>query len=196
MLSASTLSASTFFSPSLKQTFKRGNLIPQEQHCLWRIEQGIVRTTLCSEEGVLIISGYWGANDVIGQLFSCANDQQFECLTAVEISPILSRFWHEEFDAVCRHAQQTEELLRIVQQQRVYQRLLQLFVWFARKFGAPVEQGVLIDLLLSHQELAETIGTTRVTVTRVVQQLEQEGIITRLNRKYVLLQSGTDRSQP
>nr|WP_275265888.1 helix-turn-helix domain-containing protein [Gloeothece citriformis] len=37
----------------------------------------------------------------------------------------------------------------------------------------------LIDLGLTHQEISEILGATRVTITRVINQLEQQGLIER-----------------
>jgi CRP-like cAMP-binding protein len=59
--------------------------------------------------------------------------------------------------------------------------------WLARKFGHPVEQGQSLDLQLTHQDMAETIGTTRVTITRLLAQFEQSGIIHRCQRQIILL---------
>jgi CRP-like cAMP-binding protein len=45
----------------------------------------------------------------------------------------------------------------------------------------------LIQLRLTHQELAETIGTTRVTVTRLMQSLEQQGSLCYSRRQQIVL---------
>ncbi|MDP8964223.1 MAG: helix-turn-helix domain-containing protein [Cyanobacteriota bacterium] len=57
----------------------------------------------------------------------------------------------------------------------------------ANKFGHTVERGPLIDLHLTHQEISEIIGTTRVTVTRLLNTFEKQGIIERLPRKFIVL---------
>jgi biotin operon repressor len=36
--------------------------------------------------------------------------------------------------------------------------------------------------LLTHQQLAETLGTSRVTVTRALNQLEEEGKLVKFNK--------------
>lgn len=55
-----------------------------------------------------------------------------------------------------------------------------------------VEQGQLIDLRLTHQEIAEVIGTTRVTVTRLLKQFEREAIITSRRRLIILSKKAVD----
>lgn len=69
-----------------------------------------------------------------------------------------------------------QELIRFRQGQ-VLQRLQQLLGWLALKFGRPVEQGRLIQLRLTHQDMADAIGTSRVTVTRMMRELERNGEI-------------------
>ena len=84
------------------------------------------------------------------------------------------------------HIQQTEELLNIVHRKPVSLRLWQFLIWLSKKFGRDVEQGQLIDLGITHQEIAEAINTTRVSVTRMLQQFEEEGMLLRHQRRFIL----------
>lgn len=59
-------------------------------------------------------------------------------------------------------------------------------VWLSEKFGRDVEQGKLIELNVTHQEMAEVLNTTRVTVTRLLQQFEDEGNLLRHKRRIIL----------
>ncbi|MCW6053341.1 helix-turn-helix domain-containing protein [Lyngbya sp. CCAP 1446/10] len=58
-----------------------------------------------------------------------------------------------------------------------------------KKFGREVAQGLLIDLRLTHQEISEAIGITRITVTRLMARLEEEGLIDRSRPQYIVLTS-------
>lgn len=78
------------------------------------------------------------------------------------------------------HIQQTEELTVIRSYRRIDLMLLKLLAWFAQKFGCEAKTGQLIDLRLTHQDLADMLGATRVTITRALGQLEQQGLIERL----------------
>lgn len=167
--------------------FSRNDLLPLQKDILWRIEWGAVRTLTWSDEGTIVTLGYWGAGDVVGQPLSRLRPHQIECLTSVEATSIPSNHWHLVFDSIISHVQQSEELLSIVRHERVYKRLQQLLIWLARKFGRSVPAGELIDLRLTHQGIAELIGTTRVTVTRLLKELEEEGQIIRKQRHYIIL---------
>ncbi|PSO66376.1 MAG: replication/maintenance protein [Cyanobacteria bacterium QH_9_48_43] len=167
--------------------YSRNDLLPLRPNILWRIEWGTVRTLTRSEEGTVVTLGYWGTGDVVGHSLSRLQPHQMECLTSVEVVRIPSHNWHQVLNEIISHLQQTEELLSIVRNERVYQRLQQLLVWLGNKFGRPVPSGKLIDLRLTHQSLAELIGTTRVTVTRLLKELEEEGTIIRQQRHYIIL---------
>ena len=173
----------------LQRTFRRNDVIELQPNFLLRIERGVVRTLTWSEEGYLAVLGYWGVGDVVGQALSTIQPYQIQCLSSVQASYIPAPEWKQALDGIVRHVQQTEELLYIIRQVSTYDRLLQLLNWLARKFAYKVEQGLLIDVRLTHQEISEILGTTRVTVTRLLSVFEQEGIIHRPRRHYIVLDS-------
>ncbi len=170
-----------------QQTFRRGDLIPPQPDHLWQIERGVVRTITWDEEGTPSTLGLWGLGDLIGQPLSRINPYQIECLTGVEVSALPTHLWHQALDRILSHVQQVEELLSIVRCQRVSLRLLRLLGWLSKKFGQEIDQGRLIQLRLTHQDMAEVVGTTRVTVTRLLKQYEQEGILRRYRHQLILL---------
>ena len=57
------------------------------------------------------------------------------------------------------------------------QRLAHLLLDLAEQFGSAVDEGVRIGLKLSHQELANLIGTTRETVTIMMGKMKADGMI-------------------
>ena len=65
---------------------------------------------------------------------------------------------------------------------RLREKLLQL----AEDHGRVARDGVFLQLPVTHELLAEMIGSARETVTRAVDALEQNGFLRRQNRGYVL----------
>jgi CRP/FNR family transcriptional regulator, cyclic AMP receptor protein len=57
----------------------------------------------------------------------------------------------------------------------------------AKKHGIRDAHGTIIDLKITHQELAEMVGTSRETVTRVLARLREQGIIEISSRRMTLL---------
>jgi CRP-like cAMP-binding protein len=174
----------------VQYTFSRCDLVPLKPDALWQITWGVVRTVTWDEQGTPITLGYWGPGDVVGQPLSRIEPYQIECLTSVEVSYIPPHERHQALDAMILHIQQAEELLTIVRLERMHCRLQQLLIWLSQKFGREVSSGRLIDLRLTHQTIAEAIGTTRVTVTRLLNQFERDGLISRPKRHFIVLRHG------
>ncbi|MBD2440682.1 Crp/Fnr family transcriptional regulator [Nostoc sp. FACHB-110] len=166
--------------------FARKETIPVRNDILWRIERGAVRTLTWAEDGTFITLGYWGPGDLIGTALTKVQPYQIECLTSVEASIIPSYIWHQNINALFTHIQQTEELLSIVHLKPISLRLWKFLVWLGDKFGRNLEQGKVIDLSITHQEIAEVLNTTRVTITRLLQQFEEEGVLLRSKRQIIL----------
>jgi CRP/FNR family cyclic AMP-dependent transcriptional regulator len=57
----------------------------------------------------------------------------------------------------------------------------------SKRHGIQDAHGTIIDLKITHQELAEMVGTSRETVTRVLSRLRDEGIIEVEQRRITLL---------
>ncbi|MGK7923289.1 MAG: Crp/Fnr family transcriptional regulator [Trichodesmium sp.] len=159
---------------NLKQhQFKRRQLIPLTDVLLWRIDAGIVRTLTKNEEKNIITLGFWGQGDIVGQPLFPFHPYQVECLTIVEAS-ILPRGYFYAQEVMLSHIQKTQELLRIIHTRKIKLRLLRLLKWLTDRFGNPIPEGKILDIRLTHQEIAEIIGTSRVTVTRLLNQFEEE----------------------
>jgi CRP-like cAMP-binding protein len=70
-----------------------------------------------------------------------------------------------------------QERLRELATERVEQRVARTLLRLARQVGRKVEGGVLIDMPLSRQDLAEMTGTTLYTVSRILSQWEQQHLV-------------------
>jgi CRP-like cAMP-binding protein len=171
------------------QTFTHRQLVPVPSKGLLRIERGAVRTVTWSDRGTPITLGYWGVGDAIGQPLSGVQPYRIECKTHVEISYIPANLCDQSLEEIFAHIQQTQEFFCIVRNESLRDRLLQLLILLGKKFGREVAQGLLIDLRLTHQELSEAIGITRITVTRLMARLEEEGFIDRSRPQYIVLTS-------
>lgn len=173
--------------PVTTRVLQRHQLIPSRHDILWLLERGFVRTTTVTEDGLLIVLGYWGTGDIVGHAMSQLYAYQIECLSEVEVSLLPQAQWNQSVDVLVGHIQQVQEQLIIIHQHPIQRRLWQFLTFLAQKFGVSVEQGVLINLNLSHQAIAETINVTRVTVTRLLQTFEEEGLLLRQKKQLILL---------
>jgi CRP-like cAMP-binding protein len=69
----------------------------------------------------------------------------------------------------------------------VRDRLLTAFAELGSKFGAPDERGFLLNIPLTHQDLADLVGATRPMITLQLRDLERKGAIIRERRQLILV---------
>ncbi|MCC5598776.1 Crp/Fnr family transcriptional regulator [Nostoc favosum] len=179
------LSSST--SNNTKELFARRSFLPEHQNGLWKIETGFIRTFTYLEDGTTVALGLWGPGDVVGKALSKLDPYQMECLTKVEATVLPLEEWSKLTETLLTHIQQAQELMVIRSHKKVETMLLKLLAWLSKKFGSEVEKGRLIDMRLTHEDLAEMLGSTRVTITRILGQFEQEGLIARLSLHRIVL---------
>ncbi|HEY9908099.1 MAG TPA: Crp/Fnr family transcriptional regulator [Thermosynechococcaceae cyanobacterium] len=168
--------------------YARRSSLPVRQNYLWRIETGVVRAITWLEDGTVVTLGVWGQGDVVGRALSKVEPYQLDCLSSVEVTQMELEELHRSPTILLNHIQQTENFLVIRSARKVEDMLIKLLGWLADRFGYEVDQGRAIDLKITHQDMAEMLGTTRVTVTRILKQFEEQGIIQRLTRQIVLKQ--------
>lgn len=168
--------------------FTRRSYLPLRRDALWLIKTGVVRTLTVLEDGTAVTLGLWGEGDIVGRVLSQANPYQIECLTPVEATLIPEQNWSEVTQAMLLHIQRSEQFTEILHYKQAESKLLQLFGWLAKRFGYQVQVGQRIDLRLTHQDIADLIGLTRVTVTRLMKVFERQGIIQRQERQFVVMQ--------
>lgn len=85
------------------------------------------------------------------------------------------------------HIQQLQELLIVRSCKRIEDKVLKLLTWLGRRFGSPEEAGTTLGIFLTHQDLAEALCTTRVTITRSMKDLERQGTIRHLDNRRLFI---------
>ncbi len=162
-------------------------ILPLRNQNFWKIESGVVRTSTWLEDGTLIVLGLWGPGNFVGKTLEKISPYQVECLTPVQAIPFASVDSHQLSNILLGHLQQVQELTVIRSYKRTDTMLLKLLGWLANHFGKQTTTGQLIDVRLTHQDLADLLGTTRVTITRALNSLEQQGSVERLPVHRLLL---------
>jgi len=166
--------------------FERQDRLTLSPDYWWKIEKGVARTFSWRADGTIFALGLWGAGDVVGGPLCQVNPLEIECLTPLQAMQVPRSHWPRAVDDLVHHIQLSVELLQIVQSGERACSLQQVLAWLAQRFGLPDQEGLLIDLPLTHRDLAELLGTTRVTITRLFKELEQQGALYRKGRQIVL----------
>ncbi len=122
-------------------------------------------------EDVNVILGYWGENDVVGRPLWQIQPYEMQCSTSVEATCLpLER--GSSFSSALYW-------LCSLRRDRTRLRFLKTLIQLSQKFGRPAETGQRIDIRFTHRELAEMVGMTRVSITRLINEFEQQGLISR-----------------
>lgn len=174
--------------------YAKGEKIPLVSQGVWQVYKGLVQLSTLCHNGEEIWLGWAEPATFFGQCFSLLRSYQAIALSDVQ----LTWFSQAEINAsprlaqmilpqLVRRIQQTEALLAISGQRRVEDRLQQLLLLMKREIGQPVAEGSRISVRLTHQNLANAIGTTRVTVTRLLSKLKSEGAISIDRDRHIIL---------
>lgn len=89
-------------------------------------------------------------------------------------------------DLLAERLHQMQTRYRELATQQVEQRLARTLLRLVERTGRRVEGGVLIDLRLSRQELAEMSGTTLYTASRILKRWQNNGVIRTQHQKVLI----------
>lgn len=88
---------------------------------------------------------------------------------------------------LARHTREFQDRIRELSTERVERRIARALLRLAAQAGRKVPEGVLLDLALSRQDLAEMTGTTLYTVSRTLSQWEAQGLVKAEREKILIL---------
>lgn len=162
--------------------YSSGQTIPLNTREVWIVCRGVVQLSTLYPSGDEALLGLAGPSMPFGLPLTLLQPYQATALsdvdlmrltmTEIEQSPSLTQGILRHIN---RRLRQTEALLALVGHRRVRDRLCNLLLLLAQEFGSPTDEGTRLMVRLTHQHLANAIGTTRVTVTRLLGQLRTEG---------------------
>ena len=115
-----------------------------------------------------------------------STDCDLLCLSLQEIqqSPELSMAM---MNAIAARYRQSEQLLSLLGLRRVEDRVRGFLEMLVQDYGLPCDAGLRLNLRLTHQEIASALSTTRVTVTRILVLLRDEGWLTFDAKRHLVL---------
>lgn len=90
-------------------------------------------------------------------------------------------------EELCQRLDRLENTVETMGTRTVEARVSAVILEFANKYGKPHPKGLIIELPLSREGIANYIGLTRETVSRKMSLLQEEGILEMIGNKKVLL---------
>jgi CRP-like cAMP-binding protein len=176
------------------QPYRSGQTIPMRPNEIWIACRGVIVLSTLYPTGDEALLGVVTPAMPFGLPLTCISPYQAISLTdadllclnmsEVENSPLLCQ---GIFRHLGRRLQQSEAFLALAGCRRVEERLKQLLVLLQHEVGQPCQNGTRLHIRLTHQQLANAIGTTRVTVTRLLGQLKQEEWLTIDAKRHIVL---------
>ena len=181
-------------SRAITRHFARGATIMHQGEAPGRvviIERGRAKVTAITEDGTEIVLAFRQPGDLLGELSALGGEQRLATVRALEDLDALA-IAAGDFDAFLEeHPRVALVILRVVIQRlraadrqqveyaahhtlaRVASRLLEL----ADRFGEPSDDGVLITLPISQEELASWAGASREATSKALRDLRELGCV-------------------
>ena len=168
------------------QQYEKGDEITVLDSGIWQLYRGVVQLSRVRQNGNEVIIGWVTANGTFGNCFD-TSPQPYRAIALCDVYvrrysqtdvaryPLLAKqFLAQYSDRLIK----SEQLLSIIAVRRVEERLKQLLLMLKQEVGQHTDSGnVRLQIRFTHQQLAEAICTTRVTVTRIIGDFQNKGLI-------------------
>lgn len=184
-----TPSSSSGFLGDLENSYRRRSIhfdsgvkVPLLPDHIWIVVRGIVKLSCLNEQGDDVLLAIAGPNEPFGEplthldLFEATTLDHCDLLGLsiqdVNTTPHLS---NNLMKAMMHRTRQSEALIALLGMRGVENRVKSFLELMAEDYGQPCDQGLKLNLRLTHQEIASAVSTTRVTITKVLGQLKESG---------------------
>ncbi len=146
-------------------------------------------TALLKSSGVFgklnLVEGRW--QDVFAEAVTDARVASVPKSTLTEVIKRQPEFAMKLFSSFSERLRQSDEVIESLLHREVSTRLATLLLNLGERFGEDDQAGTILDIRLTHQELANMIASTREAVSKVMSELQRDGTIEVQNRKIVIV---------
>jgi CRP/FNR family transcriptional regulator, global nitrogen regulator len=148
-------------------------------------------TALLKDSGVFgklnLVEGRW--QDVFAEAVTEARVAGIQKASLERVIKSNPEFALRLFSSLSERLRQSDEVIESLLHREVSIRLATLLSNLAERFAA--NDGTLMDVRLTHQDLANMIASTREAVSKVMSELQRDGVIETRNRRIAILDRGT-----
>jgi CRP/FNR family transcriptional regulator, cyclic AMP receptor protein len=194
-----------------KRTYRKGSSILFEGDpgdAFYLILAGEVKVVTQGADGREFILAVQRAGDFFGEMSLFDGQPRSASVVVTEDATVSILYKHEFLDhvkhslpvlfkfliALCQRFRESDKKLRDLALLDVPHRLCKAMVTLAERVGMASDEGdLVIPKRPTHQEVANWIGSSRETVTRVFHDLEKQGYISLLGRTLVIRKALLDR---
>ena len=172
--------------------------------CLYIISKGKVKITHSTPEGQEALLAILGIGDFFGELALLDDTPRSATAEALEPTETLTlhrtdfrRFIKSNPDfamhvlqTMARHIRRLNSQLSDIFFLDLPGRLARTLLRLADQHGHPVEDGILIELILTQTDLAEMTGATRVSINKTIGRFRRAGWVKAKGRRFTILDPG------
>jgi len=178
-------SPSGYRAHSFQRNYEKGEQIHLEEGRVIRVRRGIVRCSAFHPDGSEVLIGFCGEGDVLMahadygcSAHDCHVKMRAHSPLSVMVEPWTTAVTCPDFyERLKQRICQMELWSSMQARQSAEDRLLGILQVIGGRFSHKVEQGTMIDIKLTHEQLASAIGATRTTVTRILGCLRKKGVL-------------------
>jgi CRP-like cAMP-binding protein len=164
--------------------YHKGEEIPVIGLGLWQVYRGVVQLNRLTESNQELVIGWVTPNHAFGSIVDTGFSYKAIALTdiyiqyynpqAIASNPQLTR---QLLSELSYRLVKSEQMVAITSMRKVEDRLRELLTMLKEEMGHPVDTGTRLTARFTHQNLADAICTTRVTVTRVLGDWQQQNLV-------------------
>jgi hypothetical protein len=165
---------------AVQRHYQRGDVILLEAETVLEVHRGIIAQTMIYQDGAEVLLGLCGPSQL---LVPHPADNCYIQLISHTDSLVTIKSWEQKArdpdfaEKMRARLQQMEAWAAIQARPRLDQRVLGILSLLAEQFGVPLEEGQLVDVRITHSQLASAVGATRTTITRTLGDLRRQGIL-------------------
>lgn len=170
---------------------------------LFFVNGGRVKISKVTRDGKALTLSYCGPSELFGESCLVAGEPRSEMAEAME-NAMVTEIERTDFDMLLQqHAQLGRAMTKLLAKRRrelenkletlvfrdVTSKLAELLLQLADQYGVEDSRGTLVALKITHQELANLIGSTRETVSLTLSQFKKKSLICTEGRKVIISDS-------
>lgn len=176
-------------------TYHKGEIIPLKPESIWLVRSGLVKLTTFCASGEEVLVGLAGEKAPFGSSLTslplyeatALSDTQLWCIPLSDATSF--ELMQHFLPQISQRLKQTESLLAIYGQVRVADRLDSLLELLKQEIGESVADGTRLVVRLTHQDLASACCTTRVTITRMLNELQKQNKLSVDKQRHLTLKT-------
>ena len=166
--------------------YAKGQLIPLADSNFCQVYKGVVQLSSLRQSNEEVILGWLSPNRVFGVANNPDSSSPYKLLAMTDVyvqiyssqelgrDPQLAKRLVSELSY---HLLKSQQMIAVNSLKKIETRLRELLVMLRNEVGHPVDQGIRLTARFTHKNFADAIGTTRVTITRILGEWKNKNMI-------------------